>query len=63
MQQMGRVNITALYKVTSEERIRLAHISDNEHLRKVVFPSCSRRAGRHVDQVFTIIDLEGLAFT
>ncbi|KAG2493547.1 hypothetical protein HYH03_008361 [Edaphochlamys debaryana] len=62
-QQLGRVNIGALYKVTNDERIRLAHIADNEHLRRVVFPACSRRVGRPVDQIFTIIDLNGVAFT
>lgn len=63
IQQLGRVNIGALYKVTTDERIRLAHIAENEHLRRVVFPSCSRAASRPIDQLFTIIDLEGVAFT
>ncbi|GIL44863.1 hypothetical protein Vafri_2312 [Volvox africanus] len=63
IQQLGRVNIGALYKVTTDDRIRLAHIAENEHLRRVVFPSCSRAAGRPIDQLFTIIDLEGVAFT
>ncbi|GFR48483.1 hypothetical protein Agub_g10379 [Astrephomene gubernaculifera] len=63
IQQLGRVNIGALYKVTNDERIRLAHVAENEHLRRVVFPACSRAAGRPIDQLFTIIDLEGVAFT
>lgn len=63
VQKLGRVNIGALYKLTSDERLRLAHIAECEHLRKVVFPVCSRHAGRHVDQLFTIIDLDGVAFT
>ncbi|GIM00896.1 hypothetical protein Vretimale_5807 [Volvox reticuliferus] len=63
IQQLGRVNIGALYKVTTDDRIRLAHIAENEHLRRVVFPACSRAAGRAIDQLFTIIDLEGVAFT
>ncbi|EFJ49168.1 hypothetical protein VOLCADRAFT_32102, partial [Volvox carteri f. nagariensis] len=63
IQQLGRVNIGALYKVTTDDRIRLAHIAENEHLRRVVFPACSRAARRPIDQLFTIIDLDGVAFT
>ncbi|GLC39215.1 hypothetical protein PLESTM_000864700 [Pleodorina starrii] len=63
IQQLGRVNISALYKLTNDDRIRLAHIAENEHLRRVVFPACSRVSGRPIDQLFTIIDLEGVAFT
>ncbi|PNW70397.1 hypothetical protein CHLRE_17g718100v5 [Chlamydomonas reinhardtii] len=63
IQQLGRVNIGALYKVTTDDRIRMAHIAENEQMRRTVFPACSYRAGRPVDKLFTIIDLEGIAFT
>lgn len=62
-QKLGKVNIGALYKVTTDERMRMAHIAECEHMRKVVFPACSRIVGRHVDKLFTIIDLDGVAFT
>ncbi|PNH11335.1 SEC14 cytosolic factor [Tetrabaena socialis] len=60
--ELGRVNIASLYTVSTEERIRLAHIAENERLRRTIFPACSRRMGRHIGQLFTIIDLDGLAF-
>lgn len=50
-------------QVTTDDRIRMAHIAENEQMRRTVFPACSYRAGRPVDKLFTIIDLEGIAFT
>lgn len=63
IQRLGRVDLKALYKVTSEERLKLHHVREYEHLRALIFPACSRVAGRHIDQLFIIIDLDGISFT
>lgn len=63
IQRLGRVDLKALYKVTSEERLKLHHVREYEHLRGAIFPACSRIAGRQVDQLFIIIDLDGISFT
>lgn len=60
VQRIGQADLNRLLGLTTEDRMRLFHISEQERLQRVIFPACSAAAGRHVDQVFSIIDMAGV---
>lgn len=36
----------------------LLHVQEYERCLKYIFPSCSKKAGRHIDQTFAIMDVK-----
>lgn len=60
IQHLGQINMTALMKLTSEERMIKFHIQEYERALKYIFPACSKAAGCHISQTLTILDLKGV---
>ncbi|MFM7856950.1 MAG: hypothetical protein ACKO96_34760 [Flammeovirgaceae bacterium] len=56
---MGRIDTEQLFNVTTSERILHYMRYFREHQMKKRFPVCSLLAGKHIEQVTTIQDLEG----
>lgn len=61
--RLGCVNVSALVKVTTHERLLRYWISDYEKTLEHRFPSCSKAAGYRIEQCLTILDLAGLKFS
>eukprot|EP00983_Pelagomonas_calceolata_P008468 276820-Pelagomonas_calceolata.AAC.3 len=59
IQLLGKVNVEAMKRVTSEQRMIKFHIQEYERCRKVILPVCSKLAGRNIDQTFGIMDVKG----
>jgi hypothetical protein len=57
---ISKVNLTELFKITSEERMMKYYIKEYERLMKYRFPSCSRACGKIIEQSLTIIDVESV---
>lgn len=61
IEQTGRIDHSALTKVTSVERLLRFHVHCYESLVREKFAACSKILGREVYTTTTILDLEGLA--
>ena len=59
IQHLGQVNIKKIYDVTTEDRMLKFHVQEWERCIKYIFPACSKVAGRHIDQIFSILDVKG----
>lgn len=60
IQHLGQVNIKKIYDVTTEDRMLKFHVQEWERCIKYIFPACSKVGGRHIDQVFSILDVKGV---
>lgn len=60
IQHLGQINVRALAKITTEERMLLFHIQEYERALRYIFPACSLIAGKHVSQTLAIMDLKGV---
>lgn len=76
IEQLGKVDIDAMYKITTQERLlqnlvneyekfvdpRLVSISclHGQHETDVFQPACSRKAGKLIETSCTIMDLQGI---
>jgi len=56
----SKINLTELFKVTSEERLMKYYIKEYERLLKVRFPACSAAKKELVEQSLTIMDMENV---
>jgi hypothetical protein len=54
------VNLTELFKVTSEERMTQYYVKEYERLMKNRFPACSAEKKTAIEQSLTILDLDGI---
>ncbi|KAF5839565.1 CRAL-TRIO domain-containing protein [Dunaliella salina] len=63
IQLLGKVNVEAMKKVTTEDRMIKFHIQEYERCRKVILPVCSKLAGRNIDQTFGIMDVKGVGLS
>jgi hypothetical protein len=52
--------LTDLFKITSEERMMKYYVKEYERLMKYRFPSCSKAAGKLIEQSLTILDMNGI---
>lgn len=59
IQLLGKIDISTLKQITTEERMIKFHIQEYERCGKVIMPICSRLAGRQIDQTFGIMDVKG----
>jgi hypothetical protein len=57
---ISKVNLTELFKITSEDRMMKYYIKEYERLMKYRFPSCSKSAGKLIEQSLTILDMDGI---
>lgn len=60
IQHLGQINVKALQAITTVERMVRYHVQEYERALKYIFPSCSKVAGRHIDQTLTILDVQGV---
>lgn len=59
-EQTGQLDIPLLTKLWQPEQMLHYHTHNTEYFRRVLFPAASVRAGRRIDQLTSIIDLNGL---
>ncbi len=57
---ISKVNLTELFKFTTEERMTKYYIKEYERLMKYRFPACSKKVGKIIEQSLTILDMEGI---
>jgi hypothetical protein len=60
IQHLGQINVKAIAKVTTEDRMLKFHIQEYERAMRYIFPACSLLAGQHVSQTLAIMDLKGV---
>lgn len=60
---ISKVNLTELFKNTTEERMTKYYIKEYERLMKYRFPACSRAAGKIIEQSLTVLDMEGIGIS
>ncbi|KAF9995527.1 cytosolic factor, phosphatidylinositol/phosphatidylcholine transfer protein, partial [Entomortierella chlamydospora] len=61
IEHVGVIDIKTLFKVTDEERMTKQHVLSYEVLITDRMPACSRKAGHHIEQCCTILDLKGVS--
>lgn len=54
------MNITACFNEYTEHELVNYHVQSYERLINVIMPSCSKAAGRRIEQTLTIMDLNGV---
>lgn len=59
IERFGVMNVTKLFEVSPEDRVVRHYVQEYELLMKHKFPSCSKAAGKRIEQGLTIIDLSG----
>lgn len=57
---ISKVDLTELFKHTSEDRMMKYYIKEYERLMGYRFPACSKVKGELVEQSLTILDMEGV---
>ncbi|KAI7842782.1 hypothetical protein COHA_003528 [Chlorella ohadii] len=60
IQHLGAIKIKQLAEITTEDRMIRFHVQEYERCLKYIFPSCSKKAGKHIDQTFAIMDVKGV---
>lgn len=60
IQHIGAIKIKQLAEITTEDRMIRFHVQEYERCLKYIFPACSKKAGRHIDQTFAIMDVKGV---
>ncbi|GAX82292.1 hypothetical protein CEUSTIGMA_g9721.t1 [Chlamydomonas eustigma] len=58
--RIGATDVIALKNEFPEALLKRKHVQTYEHIMRVVLPACSAIAGRLIDQVTTVVDLEGM---
>lgn len=62
IQHLGRVDLTRIREVTTEERMLKYHVQEWERCMKYIFPICSKLHNRQIDSTFAVIDVKGVGF-
>lgn len=60
IEQLGNVDLTALHKITTEERMLQNLVCEYEKMADPRLPACSRKAGYLLETSCTIMDLKGV---
>ncbi|KAI5198626.1 hypothetical protein E4T39_06689 [Aureobasidium subglaciale] len=63
IEQLGKINLTAMYKITSEERMLQNLVVEYEKVADPRLPACSRKSGHLLETSCTIMDLKGVGLT
>lgn len=59
IQLLGKIDISTLKQITTEERMIKFHIQEYERCGKIIMPICSKLQNRQIDQTFGIMDVKG----
>jgi len=63
IEQLGGIDLTAMYKITTAERMLTNLAVEYERLADPRLPACSRKAGNLLETCCTIMDLKGVGLT
>jgi hypothetical protein len=63
VEELGQVNITEMYKITTQERMLKNLVWEYESFVRYRLPACSRQAGHLVETSCTILDLKGISIS
>jgi hypothetical protein len=63
IEQLGFLNVNKLFGISTPERIIQAYVREYEKVLAYRFPACSTKAGHHIEQGCTILDLKGVPLT
>lgn len=63
IEQLGKIDLAAMYKITSMERMLQNLVLEYEKLADSRLPACSRRSGKLLETCCTIMDLKGVGLT
>lgn len=63
IEELGSVNITEMYKITTQERMLRNLVWEYESFVKYRLPACSRKAGHLIETSCTILDLKGISIS
>ncbi|KAH8175027.1 CRAL/TRIO domain-containing protein [Sarocladium implicatum] len=63
IETLGGIDLTAMYKITSSERMLNNLAVEYERVSDPRLPACSRKAGHLLETCCTIMDLKGVAIT
>ncbi|KAK8030687.1 Sec14 cytosolic factor [Apiospora arundinis] len=63
IEQMGGIDLTAMYKITTADRMLTNLAVEYERLSDPRLPACSRKAGNLLETCCTIMDLKGVGIT
>jgi len=63
IEQLGKIDLQAMLKITTEERMIQNLVLEYERLAEPRLPACSRKAGKLLETCCTIMDLKGVGVT
>lgn len=63
IEQLGKVDLNALYKITSQDRMLQNLVVEYEKVADPRLPACSRKAGHLLETCCTIMDLKGVGIS
>jgi hypothetical protein len=63
LELISKVNITELFKATTEERMMKYYIKEYERQVNIRFAHCSKAVGKLIEQTFIILDMEGIGIS
>lgn len=63
IEELGSVNLTEMYKITTQERMLKNLVWEYESFVKYRLPACSRYCGNLVETSCTIMDLKGISIS
>lgn len=63
IEQYGNIDLNALYKITSSERMLQNLVVEYEKVADPRLPACSRKAGKLLETCCTIMDMKGVGVT
>ncbi|KKY20177.1 putative phosphatidylinositol-phosphatidylcholine transfer protein [Diplodia seriata] len=63
IEQLGKVDLNALYKITSQERMLQNLVVEYEKVADPRLPACSRKSGHLLETCCTIMDLKGVGIS
>ncbi|PSK54067.1 Sec14 cytosolic factor [Elsinoe australis] len=63
IEQLGNIDLTAMYKITTEERLLSNLVVEYEKVSDPRLPACSRKSGHLLETCCTIMDLKGVGLS
>lgn len=63
IEQYGGIDLNAMYKITSQERMLQNLVVEYEKVSDPRLPACSRKAGKLLETCCTIMDMKGVGVT
>lgn len=63
IEQLGKIDLNAMYKITTAERMLSNLVVEYEKLADPRLPACSRKSGKLLETCCSIMDLKGVGIT